>query len=119
VCFCRLACAAEEIERIAGVSFTKGFSTENLMTSLNAVASGLGSSFFAAYVEEIAPKGVVIRPLDMDPVPHLDLLLAYRSDDRLPALEKLVSLVGEYSPFRMDMASRAESDAFVSPVKSL
>jgi DNA-binding transcriptional LysR family regulator len=76
------------------------------MTSMNAVASGLGFCFFSAYVEEIAPKGVVTRPIDLDPTPQLDLLFAYRSDDRLPTLAKLVSLVREYSPFHMEMARR-------------
>jgi LysR family hca operon transcriptional activator len=100
---------SEEIQRRSGVEFQLGFCTENLMTSMNAVASGLGFSFFAAYVDEIAPKGVVTRPIDMDPVPQLDLLFAYRSDDRLPALAKLVSLVREYSPFHMRMTGEGET----------
>jgi LysR family transcriptional regulator, hca operon transcriptional activator len=109
---------AEEIERRAGVKFQMGFCTENLMTSMNAVASGLGFSFFAAYVEEIAPKGVVTRPIDLDPVPQLDLLFAYRSDDHLPALAKLVSLVREYSPFHMNTAGKSETcpDAAISSI---
>lgn len=108
---------AEDIERRSGVKFQMGFCTENLMTSLNAVASGLGFSFFAAYVEEIAPKGVVTRPIDLDPVPQLDLLFAYRTDDPLPALAKLVSLVREYSPFQMNIAvkSAASPETSSSP----
>jgi LysR family hca operon transcriptional activator len=98
----------EEIEQRGGVKFHRGFSSENLMTSMNAVASGLGFCFFSAYVEEIAPKGVVTRPLDLDPTPQLDLLFAYRNDDRLPTLEKLVSLVREYSPFHMEMTRKNE-----------
>jgi LysR family transcriptional regulator, hca operon transcriptional activator len=107
---------AEEIERRSGVKFQMGFCTENLMTSMNAVASGFGFSFFAAYVEEIAPKGVVTRPIDLDPVPQLDLLFAYRYDDHLPALAKLVSLVREYSPFHMSMAGKSDTrpDAAIS-----
>ena len=92
----------EEIEKRAGVEFQRGFTTENLMTSMNAVASGLGFSFFAAYVESIAPKGVVTRPLAMDAAPQLDLLFGYRRDDTLPALARLVSLVREFSPFHME-----------------
>jgi LysR family hca operon transcriptional activator len=101
---------AKEIERRAGVKFQEGFCSENIITSLNAVASGLGFSFFSAYVGEIVPKGVVARPLELDPVPQLDLLFAYRADDRLPALAKLVSLVREYSPFHMEMVERAEQE---------
>lgn len=98
-----------EIEKRGGVTFRRGFSSENLMTSMNAVASGLGFCFFSAYVEEIAPKGVVTRPLDLSPSPQLDLLFAYRSDDRMPSLAKLVSLVREYSPFHMEMTRKAEA----------
>ncbi len=95
-----------EIEARTGVKFKIGFCTENLMTSMNAVASGLGFSFFASYVEEIVPKGVVTRPIDLDPVPMLDLLFAYRKDDRLPALEKLVSLVRDHSPNRCTVTAQ-------------
>ncbi len=94
-----------EIETRTGIKFKIGFCTENLMTSMNAVASGLGFSFFASYVDEIVPKGVVTRPIALDPSPTLDLLFAYRKDDRLPALEKLVSLVREHSPKRCSEAS--------------
>jgi LysR family hca operon transcriptional activator len=99
----------EEIEQRAGVKFHRGFCSENLMTSMNAVASGLGFCFFSAYVEEIAPKGVVTRPLDLDPTPQLDLLFAYRRDDQLPTLAKLVSLVREHSPFHMETARKTEA----------
>jgi LysR family hca operon transcriptional activator len=92
----------EEIQKRGGVKFEAGFCAESLMTSLNAVASGLGFSFFAAYVAEVAPKGVVTRPLDLDPSPYLDLLFAYRIDNRLPALTKLISLVQEFAPFQRE-----------------
>jgi LysR family hca operon transcriptional activator len=98
----------EEIERRGNVKFKRGFSSENLMTSMNAAASGYGFCFFAAYVEEIAPKGVVIRPLDLDPPPQLDLLFAYRKDDPLPALAKLVTLVREYSPFHIQLLQKKD-----------
>lgn len=98
-----------KVEARTGIKFKIGFCTENLMTSMNAVASGLGFSFFASYVEEIVPKGVVTRPIDLDPPPTLDLLFAYRKDDRLPALERLVALVREHSPRRCAGATE-ESD---------
>ena len=97
---------AGEIARRGGVEFKVGFTTENLLTSLNAVASGLGFCFFAEYVEEIVPKGVVARRLDLDPVPQLDLLFAYRADDRQPALMKLASLVREHSPYHIESVAR-------------
>ncbi len=92
--------ATEDIERRAGVKFTRGICSESLMTSMNAVASGLGCCFFSEYVAGIVPKGVVTRRIALDPAPTLDLLFAYRKDDTLPALETLIKLVRDHSPFR-------------------
>ena len=92
--------ACEEIERRAGVTFRSSFCSESLMTSMNAVASGLGFCFFANYVSGLVPKGVVTRPLDLDPPPTLDLLFAYRKDDQRTALADLIALVNEHSPFQ-------------------
>ena len=49
--------AANVIAKQAGTQFKTLLETENLLTSLNAVASGLGFSLFAEYVEQILPKG--------------------------------------------------------------
>jgi LysR family hca operon transcriptional activator len=70
----------------ADVQFKTLITTENIMTTLNAVASGMGFTLLAAYVEDILPKNAVVRALDMKCVPQLDLLVAYRKDDQLPAL---------------------------------
>jgi LysR family hca operon transcriptional activator len=97
---------ATDIEKREGVEFKRSYCTENLMMALNAVGSGLGFTFFSAYVSEVVPQGVVTRPLDLDPVPHLDLLFAYRSDSCLPALGELISLVREYSPFHLGKCAK-------------
>jgi len=91
---------AEEIQKRAGVVFKEVFCSESLLTSMNAAASGLGFCFFSNYVDAIVPKGVVTRPLDLDPPPTLDLLFARRRDDMGHALTELVTLVNEHSPFR-------------------
>ena len=77
----------------AGIHFRTLFETENLLTTLNAIAAGLGFSLLAEYVREILPKSVVARPLDLNPEPEIELLVAYRSDDRLPALAFFLSLL--------------------------
>ncbi len=74
------------ISQAAGVQFRTLLVTENILTTLNAVASGMGFTLLAAYVEDILPKNVVVRPLEMEHVPQLELLAAYRKDDQLPAL---------------------------------
>jgi DNA-binding transcriptional LysR family regulator len=77
----------------AGVQFKTLLATEHIMTTLNAVANGLGFSVFAEYVEQIAPKNVVARHLDMRRVPQLELLAAYRKDDPLPALDYFLKML--------------------------
>jgi len=72
--------------KMANVQFKTLLATENIMTTLNAVANGMGFTLLAAYVEDILPRNAVVRPLDMDRVPQLELLAAYRKDDPLPAL---------------------------------
>ena len=92
---------AVELERRCGVTFQPGLCSENLMTSMNAAAAGLGFFFFPKYVGEILPKGLVTRPIDIDPPPMVDLLFAYRKDDPNPALQVLIGLVQQYSPYRL------------------
>lgn len=93
-----VARVAEEIQARAGVRFSESFCSENVLTSLNAVSAGLGFCFFATYVKDIVPKGVVTRPLDLDPSPTLDLVFARRRDDRSPALAVLADLVRRHAP---------------------
>ena len=95
--------AANLIAKQAGTQFKTLLETENLLTSLNAVASGLGFSLFAEYVEQILPKGAVARALDLDPVPELELLVAYRKDDRLPALGFFLSVLRESVKMACDL----------------
>ncbi len=95
-----VAALTERLERLGGVTFTRGLVTESLMTSMNAVASGMGFCFFSEYVGDVAPKGVVTRPLDLDPAPTLDLIFAWRRDAQSAALRSLVAVVQESSPYR-------------------
>jgi LysR family hca operon transcriptional activator len=91
--------ATDEIERRSGVRLTRGLCSESLMTSMNAVASGLGYCFFSEYVGGIVPKGVVTRHIDLDPAPTLDLLFAYRREEPSAALATLIALVHDHSPY--------------------
>lgn len=90
----------QEIQARAGVTFRSSFCSESLMTSLNAVASGLGFGLFAEYVGGIVPKGVITRPLDLEPASTLDLLYAYRKDERSPALATLLTLLRKHAPYQ-------------------
>jgi LysR family hca operon transcriptional activator len=83
----------DKIAADAGVRFQSILEAESITAILNAVASGLGFCLHAEYVKRIAPKGVVIRHLDLNPVPKLELIVAYRKNDKLPALAFFMDLL--------------------------
>jgi LysR family hca operon transcriptional activator len=87
----------DTIAKRSGVTFRTHLITENLMTSINAVASGLGFCFFAEYVGNIVPRGVVTRSLDLVPAPELDLLVAYRKHDRSASFSEFLETVRKFA----------------------
>ncbi len=96
------------IGQAEGVQFRTLLVTENIMTTLNAVAGGIGFTLLAAYVEDILPKNVVVRPLEMERVPQLELLAAYRKDDPLPALAFFLGILRDREAGILPQALRAQ-----------
>ncbi len=86
------------IAKRAGVSFHAGVETDNIVATLHAVGSGLGFSLFPEYARQIVPRTVVIRPLDLDPVPEIELLVAYRKDHNLQVVPFFLTLLHEFMP---------------------
>jgi LysR family hca operon transcriptional activator len=80
----------------AGVHLCTALETDNIVATLNAVGSGLGFSLLPDYARQFLPASVVARPLDVDPPPVLDLLVAYRKDDKHAVLAGLISILREY-----------------------
>jgi LysR family hca operon transcriptional activator len=79
----------------AGVHFQPLHEASGILAILNAVATGLGFTLLPDYVRQIAPATVAVRPLDVDPPPEIDLLVAYRKDNKLPARVSFLSLLRE------------------------
>jgi LysR family hca operon transcriptional activator len=84
-----------QIAEQAGVHFQTVIETDNVLATLNAVGASLGFSLVPDYVQNILPSNVVAKVLDIEPPPQLDLLVAYRKNDTLPALTCLLSLLRE------------------------
>lgn len=78
-----------------GVVLRPGLKTNNVLETLMAVSAGLGFSLLPNYVEQLAPKAVVTRPLEVGTPPAIDLLLAYRRDDKTPQLAAFLELARE------------------------
>ena len=87
-----------QIAKQAGVNFNAGVETDNVVATLHAVGSGLGFSLFPDYARQIVPLTVAIRPLDLDPAPEIELLVAYRKDTKLPMLPFFLALLHEFMP---------------------
>ncbi len=83
----------KHVAESAGVPTHQRLESESVTAILSAVASGLGFGLHGAYVEQILPHNAVVRQLDIDPRPKLELLVAYRLDDRLPALSAFLNLL--------------------------
>jgi LysR family hca operon transcriptional activator len=84
-----------EIAKRGGVQFTGTIEHDNVLSGLHAVSLGLGFCLIPDYQKEILPGNVVVRSLDLDPQPSFDLLIAYRKDDRTPALPFFLSIARE------------------------
>ena len=76
-----------------GVSIRSRIGADSILTGLNAVGSGAGFMLLPDYASQIAPRTVKAVPLDMDPPPYIELLVAYREDDKLPALALFLELL--------------------------
>jgi LysR family hca operon transcriptional activator len=99
------------IAQAAGVQFKRRFEHDNVLSALNSVSIGAGVCLIPDYQKSILPSHLTSRPLDLDPQPSFDLLVAYRKDDKLPALSCFLSVVREYmsKPFFTPDGSGSES----------
>jgi LysR family hca operon transcriptional activator len=87
----------EDYFSATGIRFNLVRSTKNLRADLDLVSAGVGFSFVPDYVLAILPANVIARPLRQD-TPRLGLMLAYRKDNRFPALQVLRRVVHDCFP---------------------
>jgi DNA-binding transcriptional LysR family regulator len=86
----------DEICRENGVSFTASLEGDNLLATLNAVASGAGFALVPEHASQMLTPGVVAKSLEMKTHPVLDLLLAYRKDNLSPVLQLFLRTFHDY-----------------------
>lgn len=79
----------------AGVTFTSVIEHDNVLSAIHAVGLGLGFALVPDYQRDILPGSIAARPLTIEPPPTVDLSMAYRRDDRTPALAFFLSVVRE------------------------
>jgi DNA-binding transcriptional LysR family regulator len=79
----------------AGVQFSSTVYFDNVLSAMHAVRLGLGFCLLPEDQKGILPGSIVARPLDFDPEPTIDLLIAYRRDYRNLALVYLLRTIRE------------------------
>jgi len=84
---------ARQIAERDRIHFEPVLETDNVLGTLNAVGSGMGFSLLPEYVKQISPPSVAVRPLDLNPPPRIELLVAWRKADELPALAEFLTLL--------------------------
>jgi len=86
------------------VEFKTWIEHDNVLAALNSVSIGAGACLIPDYQKGYLPGRFITRSLKLEPEPTLDLLVAYRKDDKLPALANFLSVVRECmnhpEPFR-------------------
>jgi LysR family hca operon transcriptional activator len=98
-----------------GVVFHTALKTDNMRETLSAVGAGLGFCFYPDSVAQMAPRSVVTRPLTEDSVPTVDLLVAYRRDNRSASLATFLSLVSECFSKELAWRAAANPDLLTQP----
>ncbi len=101
--------AARQIAARAQVQFEPILETDNVLGTLNAVGSGMGFSLLPDYVLQISPPSVAVRPLDLNPPPRINLMVAYRLGDELPALAEFLTLLRAWTSGQESKAERGPS----------
>jgi LysR family hca operon transcriptional activator len=84
-----------EIAKTAGVEFKTWIEHDNVLAALNSVSLGAGACLIPDYQKGYLPNRLSALSLELEPQPTLDLLVAYRKDDKLPALACFLSVVRE------------------------
>jgi len=87
----------QHLARDAGVRFSIADTKyDSAVTSLHAVTMGAGFSLIPDCRIDTFPPGAVGRPLDLDPEPRMELLLAYHRDKVSPALSLFLGVFKDY-----------------------
>ena len=88
-----------QIARTAGVQFKSWVEHDNVLAALNSVVLGAGACLIPDYQKGYLPNRLIARSLEIEPQPTVDLLIAYRKDDKLPGLASFLSVVRECMGF--------------------
>jgi len=78
-------------------------SADNVLGHLGLVQEGLGFALLPDSVGALLPPGVVLKPLDSDPMPTVSIALAFRTGNRSPVVQGFVDIVRQCFAGRQDV----------------
>ena len=86
----------KSISAHAGIVLNTIIEVDNALATINAVQSGLGIAIIPEHIAQDRPK-VLIRSLDTEPAPRLDLCISYRKDSSMPRdiVRTMIQCMGE------------------------
>ena len=78
-------------------------SADNVLGHLQLVQEGLGFALLPDSVSALLPPGVIVKPLDHDPVPTVSIVVAWKAGDTSPLVRTFIDLVRQATPARKDV----------------
>ena len=88
-----LYAAIASLYRQAHIRMHAVSSADNVLGHLRLVQEGLGFALLPDSMGALLPPGVVMKPLDCDPVPTVSIVLAWKSGNTSPLVRAFVDLV--------------------------
>jgi LysR family hca operon transcriptional activator len=87
--------AAAELYRQARIRIHAVSSADNVLGHLQMVQEGMGFAILPESIGSLLPPGVTIKPLDLDPVPRLSIVAAWKRGNSSRLVREFVALARE------------------------
>jgi LysR family hca operon transcriptional activator len=84
--------AVATLYRQAGIRMHAVSSADNMLGHLHLVQEGLGFALLPDSIAAVLPQGVTFRPMDVDPVPSVSVVVAWKSGNNSRLLREFVEL---------------------------
>jgi len=84
--------AVTTLYRQAGIRMHAVSSADNMLGHLHLVQEGLGFALLPDSIAAVLPQGVTFRPMDVDPVPSVSVVVAWKSGNNSRLLREFVEL---------------------------
>jgi LysR family hca operon transcriptional activator len=116
---CPAVVEALQLAGIDSLTHSLSWDTRNISVDLNLIGSGIGFTLCPDYVQQISPPTVAVRPLNLSPVPTIDLVAGYLRENHTHALSFLLSTLRQCFPVCTQASSPSHGDSMLEGVPTL